>query len=112
MRNIGNFKCKRIYKTFFIGQHFLFITRLQDWTMQSNPVNIMTYDCKELNFKTASSSLFHQITSKPTNLSIPVVFICECVCFINSLFQFQVFDNEQKEMQKIIQTGFAIFVVK
>ena len=101
MRNIGNFKSKRIYKTLFIGQYFLLTSKLQDWTLQFNPVNIMIYDCNKLIFRpVSSSSLFPQITVEPTTLSVSVVFTCECVCFINSLTQLQIFHNEEKEMQK------------
>ena len=76
MRDIENFKCKSIYKTFFIGQYFLLTSRLQDWTLQSNTVNIIIYDCKELIFRPVSSSFFPQITPEPTTLSISVVFTC------------------------------------
>ena len=101
MRNIGHFKCKKIYKTFLIGQYFLLTSRIQDWTLQNNPMNIMIYDCKELIFRPVSCSLlFPQITPEPTILSISVLFTCECVCFINSLIQLQLFDNEEKQMQK------------
>ena len=101
MRNIGNFKSKRIYKTLFLGQYFLLNSKLQDWTLQFNLVNIMIYYCKELILRpVSSSSLFPQITVEPTTLSISVVFTCECVCFINSLIQLQIFHNQEKEMQK------------
>ena len=101
MRNIGNFKSKRIYKTLFLGQYFLLNSKLQDWTLQFNPVNIMIYYCKELIFRPASSSsLFPQITAETTTVSISVVFTCESVRFINSLIQLQIFHNEEKEMQK------------
>ena len=93
MSNIASFKWKRIYRTFFIGQYFLLNTgldenRLRDWTLQSNPVNIMIYNCKELIFRPLSpSSLFPQITPEPTTLSISVVFTCVYVSYklINSI---------------------------
>ena len=101
MRNTGNFMRKRICKTFLIGPYFLLTSRLQDWTLQSNLVNIIIYVCKELIFRTvSSSSFFPQITPEPTTVSISVEFKCECVCFINSLIHLQVFDKGQKRMQK------------
>ena len=76
MRDIGNFKCKSIYKTFFIGQYFLLTSRLQDWTLQSSTVNIITYDCKELIFRPVPSSFFPQITTEPTTLSLWCLHVC------------------------------------
>ena len=103
------FQVQKALQNFFIDQYFLLTCRLQDWTLQSNSVNIMVYDCKKLIFTyVSSSSLFPHVTPQPTTLSISVVFTHEFLCFINSLIQFHVFDNEQKELQ----TGFDIFVAK